>query len=232
MKKYAIFLLCTALLLGIACIIQDYLTDEANESVAADINDEFAHLHKEADNKNLAWNLVLVNDWNCVPENYEVKLYKTSDGEYVDERIYPFLEEMFFAAEKDGYSPEITSGYRSEKEQKELFDGRVKEYRASGYSKKEATSLTNEYAARPGFSEHETGLAADINSADGDSWALYDWLSDNCHKYGFIIRYPYGKEAITGIEYEPWHLRYVGTTAAEYIYENNITLEEYVLEEQ
>lgn len=229
MKKYVIFLAVTALILGISCTVQEFLNPFESETVAADENDEFVYLHQKADNENTDWNLILVNNWNSVPENYEISLQRTSDGEYIDERIYPFLEEMFKAARADGYSPEVTSGYRSEKEQKELFDERVKDYRNVGYSKKEATSLANEYAAKPGFSEHETGLAVDVNSEDGDSWALYNWLSNNCHKYGFIIRYPYGKEAITGIEYEPWHLRFTGTTAAEYIYENNITLEEYVL---
>lgn len=229
MKKYMIFLLCTALLLGIACTAREYIISFEYNPAAVSEDDAFAYLHKTVDNSEQPRNLILVNDWNCVPENYEVELYKTSNGEYVAEQIYPFLEEMFEDAKTDGHSPELTSGYRSKDEQQELFDGRVKEYRAVGYSKKEATSLTNEYAARPGYSEHETGLAVDINSTDGDSRALYGWLKDNCYKYGFILRYPDGKEDITGIGYEPWHFRYIGKEEAEYIYEHGITLEEYIL---
>lgn len=229
MKIFIRMLICAAVLLGIACTVQEYYISQHSSPAVIAQDDTYAHLHKTVDNSRQDWNLILVNDWNSVPEDYHVKLYKTENGEHVNEQIYPFIEEMLEAAKNDGHSPEITSGYRSRNEQKQLFNERVDEYRALGYSKSEATSLTNEYAARPGFSEHETGLAVDINSADGNSWELYGWLSKNCCKYGFILRYPKGKEEITGIEYEPWHFRYVGTEAAEYINEHGITLEEYIL---
>ncbi len=172
--------------------------------------------------------LILVNGQNELPDDYAISLCKTENGEYVAECIYPYLQDFFAAAEAQGFSPEITSAYRSEEEQKKLFNSRVRNYKKQGYSQKEATSLANEYAAKPRHSEHETGLAVDINSSTGDKWEFYYWMEENCSKYGFILRYPSGKEDITGIEYEPWHFRFVGKDAADYIHNNNLTLEEYL----
>lgn len=229
MKRYIQFLICASILISIACTVQDYYISQQPTPAALSQNDTYPHLHKTINNSDLSWNIILINNWNCLPENFNVSLHETENGEKVDERIYPHLEKMLLDAEKIGHSPEITSGYRSKKEQQQLFDNRVADYMSDGYSRKEATSLTNEYAAKPGYSEHETGLAVDINSKDGNSWELYGWLKDNCHKYGFILRYPDGKEDITGIEYEPWHMRFVGEETAEYIHEHGITLEEYIL---
>lgn len=91
--------------------------------------------------------------------------------------------------------------------------------------------MADKYVAKAGFSEHQTGLAIDLTNEDryfvkGTNEA--EWLENNCYKYGFIIRYPEGKESITGVAYEPWHIRYVGEEVSRYIYENNITLEEYL----
>lgn len=212
MKKYIKFLLITALILGIACTVREhYLSD------------------RTADNQHLPRELILINRNNSIPENFEVDLTEVQDGEQVDKRIYIYLEEMLADAVKAGYDPEITSGYRPEEYQKEIFNNKVAEYRDAGHSKREAEKQASLQIAKPGHSEHETGLAVDINSADGNSWELYGWLKENSFRYGFIIRYPYGKENITGISYEPWHLRFVGKESAEYIFRNNITLEEYLL---
>lgn len=216
MKKFVIFLICTAVILGIACTITEH----------SDIHTDSTY---EINNNVQSWNLVLVNKYNKMTRSIEQELTETENGEKIAEKVYPSLKMMFEDAEKDGFSPELTSGYRSGKEQKALYNSRIKEYRESGHSKKEAVSLTNKYTAEPGYSEHETGLAADINSSDGDSRKLYGWLEENAYKYGFILRYPQGKKDITGIEYEPWHYRYVGTEAAEYIYRHNMTLEEYLI---
>ena len=88
-----------------------------------------------------------------------------------------------------------------------------------------------DYVAKPGFSEHQTGLCIDVTNRDkyfvkGTEEA--DWIANNCYKYGFIIRYPEGKENITGISYEPWHIRYVGKEIAKQIHNKGITLEEYL----
>lgn len=219
MKTYAKTLLCMCVLLTIACSVKDHNSNIAKNTTEFEIN-----------NNAQPWNLILINSSNKMTDDLLPELITTKNGEKIAESVYPHLKEMFSAAEEAGFSPELTSGYRTRQEQENIFTNRVNEYRELGYSKKEATSLTNEYAAKPGYSEHETGLAADINSADGDSRFLYIWLKNNCYKYGFILRYPKGKEEITGIEYEPWHLRYVGTEAAEYIYHNNLTLEEYLMQ--
>ncbi len=232
MKNFVMILICLSLILGIACTIKEFYVDRYDTSAAAEIDDEYRHLHKEIDNSSQPWNLLLVNDYNPMPEKTEITLVETKYGERIDERIMPYITEMLSDAEKSGFTPEITSGYRSRESQQDIFDSRKKEYRALGHTKKEAESLANEYVAKPGYSEHETGLAVDINSSDGDSRELYMWLEANCHKYGFIIRYPAGKEKITGIEYEPWHLRYVGENTATYLQQNNLTLEEYLVGKQ
>lgn len=114
------------------------------------------------------------------------------------------------------------SAYRSYKSQKEVYNNRVN---AVGRKKAE------DYVAKPGFSEHQTGLCIDVTNRDkyfvkGTEEA--DWIANNCYKYGFIIRYPEGKENITGISYEPWHIRYVGKEIAKQIHNKGITLEEYL----
>ena len=220
MKYYVRALICIAVLLGIVCTVKDYY-----DTKTVNPND----IGFEINNNVQPWNLILINKTNEMTDSLLPDLVTTENGEKIAQNVYFHLEELFRAAEEAGFSPELTSGCRSRNQQEDIFDDRINEYRELGYSKKEATSLTNNYAARPGYSEHETGLAADINSADGDSRKLYEWLKDNAYRYGFILRYPKGKEDITGIEYEPWHYRYVGTEAAEYIYHNDMTLEEYLL---
>ena len=125
-------------------------------------------------------------------------------------------------AKNEGFDLKVISGFRSYSSQKSTYNGWVNKY---GQAKADTLS------ARPGHSEHQTGLAADINSLN-QSWGNTDegkWLNNNCYKYGFIIRYPYGKDDITGYIYEPWHIRYVGKDLAEKLYNdgNWITLEEY-----
>jgi D-alanyl-D-alanine carboxypeptidase len=132
------------------------------------------------------------------------------------------LEELFNAAKQEGIILLGNSGYRSYKSQKDVYTSRVKS---------EGKKLADAYVAKPGFSEHQTGLCIDItnkssNFVKGTKEA--DWLAENCYRFGFIIRYPYGKQSITDIEYEPWHIRYVGKEAAKYIYDNRVTLEEYL----
>ena len=111
----------------------------------------------------------------------------------------------------------------------------VESYLARGMTKKEALRLTKRYYALPGESEHESGLAADIHHLSCATLAFadtaeYRWLSENAHKYGYILRYPEGKEAVTGIAFEPWHFRYVGREAAEEIYRAGLCLEEFLKE--
>ncbi len=139
----------------------------------------------------------------------------------VDSAAQAAFNTMQAAAKKDGKSLSICSGFRSYSLQKTLYDK---------YVKRDGKAKADTYSARPGHSEHQTGLAFDINKAS-DSFANTPeakWLADNCWKYGFIIRYPKGKEHITGYKYEPWHIRYLGTELAEKVYRSGKTLEEYL----
>ena len=126
-------------------------------------------------------------------------------------------------AAKAGINLNVISGFRSYATQNRLYNN---------YAARDGYANADRYSARPGHSEHQTGLAADINSVD-QAWINTKegkWLNENCYKYGFIIRYPKGKENITGYMYEPWHIRYVGADIASKLYNNGnwITLEEYL----
>lgn len=173
--------------------------------------------------------LMLINSENKVPEDYETELITLSNGERVDSEIYPDLQKMFDDMREEGYYPEVRSGYRSAESQENIFESKYASFREQGYSRKEARKLTEKWVAEPGTSEHETGLAVDINpdrEKSGDE--VYRWLSENAHKYGFIKRYPEDKTDITGIGNEPWHYRYVGERAAREIKEKGMCLEEYI----
>ena len=179
--------------------------------------------------ESLGWNLMLVNSRYRIPYDYSVELIRLSNGEQVDSRIYPDLQEMFDDARGAGYSLFVRAGYRSEEDQENLMEDKIEAYRQEGYSQREAEREAEKWVAKPGTSEHELGLSVDIN-AEGqtDGNRLYQWLADHSWKYGFILRYPAEKEEITGIDYEPWHFRYVGKQAAKEMYEKDLCLEEYV----
>ena len=175
------------------------------------------------------WNLVVVNRWNELPEDYDIELMELPNGQKIDERIYPYLQEMFDAARAEGIYPIVREGYRTEEEQQAIFDEKVQAYINEGYSRSRAERTAKEWVALPGTSEHQLGIAVDIN-ADKSKCSndeVYEWLAENAHEYGFILRYPQGKTEITGTSYEPWHYRYVGEDVAREIYESEICLEEY-----
>lgn len=131
------------------------------------------------------------------------------------------LWEMIAAAKKEGIKLWMTSGYRSYYDQ---------EYIYNGYVKRDGQEKADTYSARPGHSEHQTGLAYDLNDLDWNFGETPEgkWVAENCHKYGFILRYPEGKEEITGYMYEPWHIRYVGVEKATEIFESGLCLEEFL----
>ena len=142
---------------------------------------------------------------------------------------------MIQAAKEDGVTLAICSPYRDYDRQVMLFERKVKSYLRQGKSKEEAYELASQTVAIPGTSEHQAGLAFDFISDDyvtlDAGFADCDagkWLKENGYKYGFILRYPEGKESITDIEFEPWHYRYVGVEAATEIMSQGICLEEYV----
>lgn len=175
--------------------------------------------------------LLLVNSSNAIPDGYApTELTELSNGQSVDKRIYPSLQSMFDDARAQGVYPVVSSGYRTAKQQQSEMDDKIQEYIDDGKSEDEARTLAATYVAQVGYSEHEAGLAIDIvakaNKSDDDTvWA---WMKEHCAEYGFILRYPEGKEGVTGMSYEPWHFRYVGVEAAQKIMGAGITLEEYL----
>ena len=180
---------------------------------------------KEAHSGELPWNLTLVNRWNPLPEDYDLHLVDVPGGEKVDERIYEPLMAMLEAAEREGLGPFVASGYRTQEKQQSLYDEKIQEYRAQGYSAEEAVRQAQRWVAVPGTSEHQLGIAVDINGA---VWEVYPWLQANSYKYAFIFRYPGEKTSLTGTAEEVWHYRYVGVEAAAQIYERGLCLEEYL----
>lgn len=158
------------------------------------------------------WELVLVNRDNYIPDDYEMDLMELSNGQKIDSRIYPYLQEMFDDARNAGVYPFVRDGYRTAEEQQQILDDKIAAYRSEGYTKHMAEETAMEWVALPGTSEHQLGLAVDIN-ADTSKCSrddVYNWLLENSYKYGFIQRYPSGKTSITGVANEPWHYRYVG----------------------
>ena len=178
------------------------------------------------------WNLILVNADYCIPSDYENELALTvlSNGESVDSRIYPDLQQMFDDMRAGGIYPIVAAGYRTQADQQRIMDERIAAYEAEGYSRKEAQDLAEDWVALPGTSEHQLGIAVDINQDVERSTAeeVYTWLAEHAHEYGFILRYPLDKVDITGISNEPWHYRYVGKEAAAEIHSSGLCLEEYI----
>ena len=183
------------------------------------------------------WKLLLINKQHSIPEGYEFPLgdIQTMKGTMqCDARIIDDLLEMLQDAKEDGIILKICSPYRDLAYQEILFNKKINMYMKRGMSYVEAYQLGSRIVAVPAASEHRLGLALDIVS---DSYIGLDegfadtpagtWLAENSYKYGFILRYPKGKEDITGINYEPWHFRYVGVDAATVITEREITLEEF-----
>ena len=168
------------------------------------------------------WNLLVVNRWNEIPEDYSVTLTELGNGQKVDSRIYPDLQEMFDVMRAEGIYPIVREAYRTAEEQQEILDERIQRYVNEGYSRSKAVRMAEEWVAVPGTSEHQIGIAVDINADKTKSTndEVYAWLAENAHNYGFILRYPQGKEDITGASYEPWHFRYVGAETALELYQN------------
>lgn len=180
--------------------------------------------------------LVLINKSNSVtdsfvPEDLILPDKRATDraesNQYLVRTAALAFNELSEAAENEGYEIVVTTAYRSYGFQKILYDN---------YVAKDGQEAADRYSARPGTSEHQSGLAADVSSPSVNYKLTQEyantlegqWLATNCHNFGFVIRFPEGKEDITGYMYEPWHIRYVGKEVAEYIYENNLTLEEYI----
>ena len=170
------------------------------------------------------WMYILANPWHEIGD-YTPEL-ATLERQQFDERIVDDMEAFAEAARAEGLSVLLSSGYRSYDTQSYLFRRKADEY---------GEAVAQTIVARPGTSEHQTGLCCDITDRyyaekgwDLENTALYQWMSAHCQEYGFIVRFPKGKEDVTGIIYEPWHFRYVGVEAATYIMEHDLTLEEFL----
>ncbi|MBR2527877.1 MAG: M15 family metallopeptidase [Blautia sp.] len=171
-----------------------------------------------------SWEYILAN-YNHNIEEYE-PIIDYVDGMPMDYRVVEPMANFIQAARNQGLNVVLASAYRDYEEQSWLF-----ELQKEMMSEAEAETVV----ARPGTSEHQTGLAADITDDDYDiktqdleNTALYQWMSAHCHEYGFIVRFPKDKEEITRIIYEPWHFRYVGVEAASYIMKHGLCLEEFI----
>lgn len=213
---------------------QDLLMRTGEQKETADIvkeqNEEIKFDAKD-------WKIMLINKQHPIPEDYTFTLgnIKTMKGTMkCDERIIEELLSMMQDAKKDGVNLAICSPYRDLKYQEVLFDRKIVNYMNKGMSYLDAYKVASQAVTLPGASEHQVGLAIDIVC---DTYQLLDegfgntdagiWLSEHCSEYGFILRYPKGKEYITSIEYEPWHFRYVGKDAAAIIMEQGLCLEEF-----
>ncbi len=182
--------------------------------------------------------LLLVNPDNPLPSDFDstVKLkeveaqYLNGDLKQVDEGMFPYLMALIKAARADGIEIYVRSPYRSYSIQQMLFKNKVDRVIKAGTPASEAEAVAATAVARPGTSEHQTGLAVDFNTASStfESMPAYKWLKENAEDYGFIMRYPADKEHITKIIYEPWHWRFVGINVAREINDLGVTLEEYL----
>ena len=173
--------------------------------------------------------LVLVNKEYKLPENYVPSKLELISNEFANENKYLREEakDAFETLSKDaknlGYRVVAVSTYRDYEYQNKLYDMYVEE---------KGIAYADKCSARPGHSEHQTGLAVDVEGSNRDydefeNSKEFVWMKENAYKYGFILRYPKGKEKITGFKYEPWHYRYVGKDVAKTIHDENLTLEEY-----
>lgn len=181
--------------------------------------------------------LILVNKTHSIDKNYEPTDLQTANPRIKGGSQYQQLRKVVAKAFKKlsntagerGLTIKLVSAYRPYSYQKHLFEK---------YVDKDGRYRAEQYSAEPGHSEHQTGLAADVSSPSVNYNLVQaygtteegKWLAENAHKYGFIIRFPKGKEKITGYDYEPWHIRYVGKAAAKEIYKQKLTLEEYMEE--
>lgn len=183
--------------------------------------------------------LMLINRDNRIEYDVQMEFAQTGSGHYYDARIRDAFNNLITAAEAEGHYYQTISAYRTMAYQANNFDARYYSYINAGYSEDEAFYMTDMFIAPPDATEHSTGLAFDLLGYDWNEYGrdLHQdyqyypsaiWLAENGHNYGFVIRYLYGKTPITGYEYEPWHVRYVGVDNATFMYEHGLTLEEYL----
>lgn len=184
------------------------------------------------------WELVLVNEAHPLDLSYvPAELVEIESERMVDARIADALKKMLADGAGQGLDMYVASAYRDHEYQRTVFNATMNDWIGKGYKPLDAYDETKKSVAVPGSSEHATGLAVDIISADysalddrqGDTQEQI-WLMEHCWEYGFVLRYPRDKADVTGIIYEPWHYRYVGKDAAKEMHDQGLTLEEYLLQ--
>lgn len=232
-KKSKLWIICGAIcVIGCIYMMGNDKWKEEYPEVISNIGKSVVSGNDDANNvkDKKEWKLLLVNREHYIPEDYTIEFTELSNGEKVDSRIYPDLQEMFDTARAEGLQLFVADGYRTQEEQQQLLDEKIEAYKNEGYAEEEAEAEAKQWVALPGTSEHQLGLAVDINADTSQSTRdeVYEWLAQNGYKFGFINRYPANKTEITGTIYEPWHYRYVGKKAAKEIYSQGICLEEYI----
>lgn len=206
-------------------------SNDVSSDTAADTSDQTSGSTADNTTTSSDWRLLLVNSTHPLADDYSVDLTELRNGQSVDTRILSDLQEMFDAARSEDIYPIVSDAYRTREDQQTLMDDVIQNYEDEGYSSEEASSKAEQVIAKPGTSEHETGLAIDIagdDDYDQDTDSVLEWMNSNAYKYGFILRYPSGKESVTGAEAENDHYRYVGKEAAKVIHDQGICLEEYL----
>lgn len=215
---------------------EELILDEITENLKEDlISDELTEIIEEEDNLSANLNLarseyienekpLYINDLLVVNKEFGIS---KDFAKGLAQEVQNAFNKMKEDAEKEGIIINIRSGYRSYETQKMLYDN---------YVARDGLEKASRYSAKPGHSEHQTGLAIDITTEDtttsiGDwfnNTKQAEWLYNNAYKYGFILRYPQNKEHITGYKFESWHYRYVGLEHSKHFAMNDLTLEEYL----
>ncbi|MBR2406099.1 MAG: M15 family metallopeptidase [Clostridia bacterium] len=182
--------------------------------------------------------LLLVNAENPLPSDFDntadlvsiEKKYLNGSLNQIDKGVYPYVISMIEAAKADGVTLYVRSPYRSYNTQKYLFNNKVQRVIDAGTPKEQAEAKAAQAVARPGTSEHQSGLAIDFNAASSNfaNTPAFRWMQEHAEDYGFILRYPAEKTNVTGIMYEAWHWRFVGINTAREINSLGVVLEEYL----
>lgn len=246
MRGIKYLLSITVLLIALAFVLTTFVFnkdsdgDEVESETTVTVESTAEPEEKEDSNIDNKWAMFLVNKNNPLPLDYDSRIETTMIFEswreyYLDSRAAVYFEQMLEAAKEDGIDLLVVSAYRTIEYQKQNFDNSVKERVDKGMSYDDAYADTLAEVALPGESEHNAGLALDIMCAeytgmDDDGFENTDafrWLDEHAAEYGFILRYPKGKQEVTGIIYEPWHYRFVGVYYANEIKESGLCLEEY-----
>lgn len=239
-KRHAVLALLVAVVVGFIFVVSSNNALTSNPTTTSkESNSSVTGFNKKrlsVDEPGSLW--WIVNKKRSLPSGYvppnlkvpgvRLRLSNASEQMKIGSETSVAVEELFSAAKAAGFSLVFASGYRSESYQKQLYDS---------YVQQDGQEAADRYSARPGTSEHQTGMAFDV-CVDGSGCELEEsfgntpegeWIAKHAHEFGLIVRYLPGKESITGYQYEPWHLRYVGKELASELHQKGLTMEEFLL---